>query len=249
VIFAHRLERESGGHETEGPNIREPEGGDIIIVGRNTFKEVVRGLHEGYLLPLNYIPPPPPPAELNKDGEVAAPTPPNPIPPAIPTSEYPSLADPSPFPDYTFTYMPSLHLLGIRHTPKRIYRFLTRRYMADEICEQVVACILQQSQREWSEEDSRHGQDEERYWPKTVSPVAEWREDVVVDTRIRPKLFWRQPSEVHEVYDYREPLAGLPPVDVEKLRPTEEELAEEQVRREQSPPTSLFGGPNPFGRL
>ena len=28
------------------------EGGDIIIVGRNMFKEIIRGIHDGYLLPL-----------------------------------------------------------------------------------------------------------------------------------------------------------------------------------------------------
>src|SRR5271169_4101169 len=174
-------------------------GGDIIVLGRNTFKEVIRGIHEGLLLPLNYEPPLQPEPEQPKPDEEqkesAKQPQPNPIDPAIPPSQYISLSDPpESIPEYIFAYIPSLHILGIRHTPKRIYRFLTRRYQADEICEQVVACILEQQSREWSEEDSQHGQNEQKYWPKTVAKDSEWREQIVLDSRIRPKLFWREPQ-------------------------------------------------------
>ena len=105
---------------------------------------------------------------MKKEGEEKPPPPKDLVLPAIPQSQYPSLPDPPPStPEYTFTYVPSLHILGIRHTPKRIYRFLTRRYVADEICEQVVACILEQAKREWTDEDVQHGRNEEKYWPKT----------------------------------------------------------------------------------
>ena len=233
MIFAHRSRRELGdGTESQ---IRETEGGDVIIVGRNTFKEIVRGVHEGYLLPLQYVPPP---AEPKKDEESVQKTP-IPVHPPIPTSEYPQLPDPSPSPTYTFTYIPSLHILGIRHTPKRIYRFLTRRFLADDICKQVVACILEQSQREWTDEDSQHGSNEEKYWPKTVAADAEWRELMVIDTRIRPKLLWRQPEEAHEVYDDRESLTPEFPVNAEELIPTEEELTQLQAEKER-PSASIF---------
>ena len=222
---------------------REREGGDVIVLGRNTFKEVVRGIHEGYLLPLDYVPPTPPEEptkegtekdESKKEGEDKPPPPKHRVLPAIPQSQYPSLPDPPPpIPEYIFTYVPSLHILGIRHTPKRIYRFLTRRYVADEICEQVVACVLEQLKREWTDEDVQHGKNEEKYWPKTVKPDSEWREDIVIDSRIRPKLFWRRPEPVEEIPDYREPMTEEKQLKVEELVPTEEEVARDQMLKTQ----------------
>jgi hypothetical protein len=252
VISKQRSKRESSSQED--PSIPlEREGGDVIVVGRNTFKEIVRGIHEGYLLPLDYVPPP---IEESKDdqtkgdGKTEKQPEPDPVLPAIPQTEYPSLPDPSPSnPEYTFTYVPSLHILGLRHTPRRIYRFLTRRYIADEICGQVVACVLEQSQREWREDDSAHGQDEERYWPKTVKSDAEWREAVHVDSRIRPKLLWRKPSDVAEIPDYREPSAPEDSVvKLEELRPTEEELARDKEVERENAAARLFMAPTPWNR-
>ncbi|KAF2145357.1 uncharacterized protein K452DRAFT_355835 [Aplosporella prunicola CBS 121167] len=48
--------------------------GDIVI-GRNTWKEYVRGLHEGWLGPLDAPPPPPPQPEPELAPEPASPTP------------------------------------------------------------------------------------------------------------------------------------------------------------------------------
>jgi len=231
-------------------------------LGRNTLKEVVRGIHEGYLLPSDYVPPipleeskkeEPEKEELKKEGEEKPPPPKDLVLPAIPQSEYPSLPDPPPStPEYTFTYVPSLHILGIRHTPKRIYRFLTRRYVADEICEQVVACILEQEKREWTDEDIQHGQNEEKYWPKTIKPDSEWREKIVIDPRIRPKLLWRRPEPVEEIPDYREPMTEERQVKVEELVPTEEELARDQMLKAQIDATKhaarIFTGPSPWSR-
>jgi hypothetical protein len=213
--------------------IKHSVGGDVIVLGRNTFKEVVRGIHEGLLLPPDYEPTPPPEPEPPKSDEGKKPeTPPhlpNFVDPAIPPSQYVSLSDPPETSTaYILTYIPSLHILGIRHTPRRIYRFLTRRYQADEICEQVVACILDQHKREWTDEDAQHGRNEERYWPKTIKPDAEWREDLVLDPRIRRQMFWRQPSEVQEVPDYREPSAAESPLKVEELVPTEDEVVRDE---------------------
>jgi hypothetical protein len=212
---------------------------------------LVRGIHEGYLLPLDYVPQRvvEAPKEV-KEGETSEPPPPpDPTLPPIPTSEYSSLPDPNPSnPEYTFTYIPSLHILGIRHTPKRIYRFLTRRYLADELCEQVVASILEQSQREWTDDDANHGANEEKYWPKTIKPDAEWREPMVIDSRIRPKLLWRQPTAVLEVQDYRQAsVPDDPVVKVEELRPTEEELEKDRVANAQFQAARLFNAPGPFG--
>ena len=79
---------------------REREGGDVILLGRNTFKEIVRGIHEGHLLPLDYVPPPPPEEpkkdepekeEEKKEGEEKPSPPKDQVLPAIPQSQYPSL--------------------------------------------------------------------------------------------------------------------------------------------------------------
>ena len=250
MIQQHRAQRESpSGEEPTLP--REREGGDVIIVGRNTFKEIIRGIHEGYLLPLDYVPTRPPVEAESKEGDEAKKSAaPDPVLPAIPQTQYSSFADPPlSNPDYTFTYVPSLHILGLRHTPRRIYRFLTRRYVADEICEQVVACILEQSQREWCEDDTKHGQQEERYWPKTVPRDAEWREQIIIDPRIRPKLLWRVPSDVSEVPDYRE--ASAPEDDkvrTEDLRPTEEEIARDKEVEAEHLSAKLFPAPSPWNR-
>ena len=238
-IFEHRGQQDLPVEQRR--IIREGEGGDIIVVGRNTFKEVIRGAHEGNLLPLDYVPPPAPPPETAKEGDKkddASPSPPATpdveILPAIPASEYPSLPDPPESPSYIFTYVPSLHILGIRHTPRRLYRFLTRRYLADEICAPIVAALLEQSEREWSEEDARRGEGEERFWPKTVKPDAEWRDELCVDSRIRPRLRWRKFSPVPPIPEMREQSAPTSrEFNVEELRPTEEEIARDERIREE----------------
>ena len=43
---------------------------------------------------------------------------------------------------------------------------------------------------------------------KLIKPDSEWREKIVIDPRIRPKLFWRRPEPVEEIPDYREPMTG-----------------------------------------
>lgn len=252
MIIEHRIRQDSPAEDIPSLIRRESEGGDVIVLGRNTFKEVVRGIHEGYLLPLDYAPPTPP-EEPKKEGEEQSSTPKDTVLPAIPTSQYSSLPDPPPStPEYIFTYVPSLHILGIRHTPRRIYRFLTRRYLADEICKQVVSCILEQPKREWSDEDPQRGQDEEKYWPKTVTKDSEWREEIVVDPRIRPKLLWREQQDVGEIPDYREAYASEIELKVEDLRPTEEEVARDQMLKTQADSTkdatSIFTGHSPWSR-
>ncbi len=167
--------RKSGIQEFDGPR------GDIII-GRHTWKEYVRGVHEGWLGPLTEPPKPAPetPVEEStpptKEGEPAFETVPGitllsepreasseekqaeendpkvgekpkkrPQPkPFLTTLEYkisptppelPALLDPSQpisFP----------HILGFLNTPKRLWRFLHRRELADSIGREVAATIL-----------------------------------------------------------------------------------------------------------
>jgi import inner membrane translocase subunit TIM54 len=247
-IVYHREQREGSAEEERGRALRETEGGDIIVVGRNTFKEVVRGINEGYLGPLETTLLETPPVDPeNTDAKPVQLT----LPP-VPTSQYMSLDDPaSPIPNYTFTYVSSLHILGFRHTPLRIYRFLTRRYVAEEIGKQVAACILSQQEREWCGEDSHKGESEEHYWPKTVGKDSELRDTVVVDPRIQSRLLWRIAQPTEEVPDYREATAPDDSVvNVEELVPTEEELNRQQILSQTQsasffrPAVKMFPGQN-----
>lgn len=167
--------------------------GDLVL-GRHTWKEYIRGLHEGWLGPLE--PPPDPPLEpvsptenaLPLDGQPAinsaSPTPnsekaesqsptseeesQNPeIPkekekPKQPTQQPPYIFPPaypvaSPAPSVPESLPPSTnlpfpHLLGFFNTPVRIYRFLNRRYLADDTGRQVAALVLASRIGNWSEE-------------------------------------------------------------------------------------------------
>lgn len=166
------VRRQSGVIEYDGPR------GDIIL-GRHTWKEYVRGLHEGWLGPLTE--PPKPVVEEAAKPEDATPEPePTPIEtlpgitihsttseePLPPASETPKAEDkpknapkPAPFiPTSAYTsatlplelpaqFSPSTpitfpHILGFLNTPKRMYRFLNRRAMADSIGRETAAIIL-----------------------------------------------------------------------------------------------------------
>ncbi len=167
--------------------------GDIVI-GRHTWKEYVRGLHEGWLGPLD--PPPPPPAEpsatsppadsallepststtspppddpqptqddpsptstpsldpaadekateTKKAKEAEKPKPTTPTPPYIPTTDYATspTAPTIPTAFAPSTPLPLPHILGFLNTPTRIYRFLTRRHLADAIGRETAAVVL-----------------------------------------------------------------------------------------------------------
>jgi import inner membrane translocase subunit TIM54 len=124
--------------------------GDVVI-GRNTWKEYIRGLHEGWLGPLA-APPEPEPSpitrsegesdpkkeETNKPNGPPQPRPHNtpddypasPLPLLIPAELAPSI--PIPFP----------HILGFLNTPTRMVRFFNRRALADKIGRDVAAVCL-----------------------------------------------------------------------------------------------------------
>lgn len=172
-----RIRRQNGVQDFDGPQ------GDIVI-GRHTWKEYVRGLHEGWLGPLKA--PGPPLTEkaleeqalaestdskgstdnLSKDAselssvELEA----KPVgtdssnsdapvdkakkqlqpPPFISTSAYETASTSSHLPS---SFDPSIpisfpHILGFTHTPLRLYRFLNRRHLADEIGRETAAIIL-----------------------------------------------------------------------------------------------------------
>ncbi|KAJ5522060.1 hypothetical protein N7527_006175 [Penicillium freii] len=172
--------------------------GDLVI-GRHTWKEYIRGLHEGWLGPLDA--PAPPPEELTADTskDVSAEKPASlanpeitsidspefseekkdeipepkieepekeeekeeekPAKPAGPTpayiypSEYPSAILPHTLPQSfdSSTPVEFPHLLGFLNTPIRVYRFLTQRYLAEEVGRDVAALVLANSARPYRE--------------------------------------------------------------------------------------------------
>lgn len=159
-----------------------------LVVGRTTWKEYVRGLHEGWLGP------PRKPAELVAAEAAAAeleaklkaekaesePEPPK-------TDSTPK-RPPQPQPynkvaDYTVSELPANapevlgpavavqfpHLLGFLNTPIRLWRFMHRRRVADDIGRQVAALCLATAQTEFKTGEIEHALDyEEGNWVKTV---------------------------------------------------------------------------------
>ena len=154
-------------------NIRESDqpGGDLVL-GRHTWKEYVRGLHEGWLGPS--VPPPEPtpdpitapesipdtPAPDTSDDASPQATPdeppqkeeepskpkkkPWPPEPYIHPTAYPSAPTPQSLPSSLppSTALPLPHLLGFLNTPIRIARFLNKRQLADDTGRQIAAFIL-----------------------------------------------------------------------------------------------------------
>ena len=165
--------------------------GDVII-GRNTWKEYIRGLHEGWLGPLD---PPKSPTDAAQEAtssntlgtttpeqptstEFSTDTPLTPVDDASPTAPVTPLTTPEPekpaeeeskkpakkeqLPPFNTTAsygtsvlspncppelppsttIPFPHLLGFLNTPTRMYRFLNRRHLADDIGRQTAAAVL-----------------------------------------------------------------------------------------------------------
>ncbi|PNY29320.1 Mitochondrial import inner membrane translocase subunit tim54 [Tolypocladium capitatum] len=168
--------------------------GDIVI-GRHTWKEYMRGLHEGWLGPLDAPPQPEPvvvetePAteEAIPGDEAAEKTeekgqekkdekpsrPPQPRPHNAP-EDYASASIPAHIPvEFSpSTPIPFPHRLGFSHTLVRLGRFLNRRKLADNIGREVAAACFAAS-REWRSVDGQYEQQlvyelEEKDWPKSV---------------------------------------------------------------------------------
>ncbi|KAK5168265.1 mitochondrial import inner membrane translocase subunit tim54 [Saxophila tyrrhenica] len=253
------MRERNGTHEFDGV------AGDLVI-GRNTWKEYVRGLHEGWLGPAdapkqpepeegsdvqtaNHVPGVPslgdaavkaagnmasqqgaesapseatPESQTTDDASPAAdakqeeetkeeeekPKPRQP-PPYIQPTAYPSASLSKSTPE---TLGPSIgiqfpHILGFRNTPIRIYRFLTRRHLADSICQDVAAAVLAShgsysTSLAASDDDSTPGapeqskvlqHEESNWWKTTFQPRKEheesvWIEEIVLDDRIASRM-------------------------------------------------------------
>ncbi|KAI9768372.1 MAG: mitochondrial import inner membrane translocase subunit tim54 [Geoglossum simile] len=244
------------------PDIQEFNGmrGDIIL-GRHTWKEYVRGLHEGWLGPVDpTLPPPPESAPLDpvttefaqsgtttqepqidepESSTVTSPLdPPSPLESPKPNPDTLHFISPSQYPDSPTppsippsfspsTPIPFPHVLGFLNTPTRLYRFLTRRYLADAIGRQVSSIVLAPGVQRWDTERSTSESDsgelvetagsgpiraaleqEEVDWRKDVrrrdkdqeGQERVWLDDLVLDPRIAGRMtrFVALPREEEE---------------------------------------------------
>ena len=189
-------------------------GGDLII-GRHTWKEYIRGLHEGWLGPIQ----PPPAQVLNEakasDQETPSSTPeneqseekktppkPSPGPPYITPKEYPQVTAtglPSELP--TSSVISNPHLIGFLKTPLRLYRFLNRRQLAEDQGREVVDLLLTgipwsyEKDTDWEQKEILE-EEEQNYHKSTREPNPEsepdrerpWTEEIVVDDRIGSRM-------------------------------------------------------------
>ncbi|GMF78630.1 unnamed protein product [Aspergillus oryzae] len=159
--------------------VEEPVPKGDLIIGRNTWKEYIRGLHEGWLGPLD---PPQPPlstdvpspsegAETNgspddtptaensekkeepekKDEKPSKPT--GPTPAYITPADYSSQSLPRSLPQSLDGSVPIQfpHILGFLNTPIRIYRYLNQRYLADSVGREVAGIVLASTTRPYSD--------------------------------------------------------------------------------------------------
>jgi import inner membrane translocase subunit TIM54 len=179
--------------------------GDVVI-GRHTWKEYLRGMHEGWLGPLA------PPAEPEPLVTLEAPTEDKPA-EDKPAEDKPAEEEqkpkrpPQPKPhnttaDYPNSILPQLtpnefnpsapirepHLLGFLNTPTRLYRFFNRRKLADDIGREVAAvclCTYREFQQLTPESDAspttadqpQWEQQKELAWEEKDWLKSVWKED------------------------------------------------------------------------
>ncbi|KAL2828947.1 mitochondrial import inner membrane translocase subunit Tim54 [Aspergillus cavernicola] len=148
-----------GVRDEPGPN------GDLVI-GRHTWKEYIRGLHEGWLGPLDPPAAPEEPfanevPEVPTDGNTESPSvpeqaeekkeeekkpakPTGPTPAYIAPADYSSQSLPSSLPQSLEGSAPIVfpHILGFLNTPIRLYRYLNQRHLADSVGRDVAAVVI-----------------------------------------------------------------------------------------------------------
>lgn len=259
------VRQKSGIREFEGPR------GDIVI-GRHTWKEYVRGVHEGWLGPVKE--PLKPQAEqslgdsqnategteepgnttldestdsIPKEAETPEEKPKksSKVPAFISTKDYELAAAPVELPDELDPSAPiSLpHILGFLNTPRRLYRFLNRRTLADSIGRDTAAIILSTYRPYHSVPTSTPFPDEpdsSSPYPDQVStsPEAEqqlalieeekeWHKSVRVRKDDEPERTWLEPMILDARIASRMRRAELTPEDEARSKTivvTEEEI-------------------------
>lgn len=284
------VRKNQGIKEWKNDEGREGMAGEIVI-GRHTWKEYIRGLHEGWLGPLD-IPTPPaaeqapaavleqplvepvapkdfPPASSETPSDETSPTtpptpepekkeeePPKPTkpkrpPPFMTPEQYPSATASPNLPDDlpSTTTLPFPHILGISHTPIRIYRYLTRRHLQDDIGRRVAAAVLDirkpysTSVPSPAEDDPSHTLheletpflNEEGEWFKTVrkrAAKAEKEGKTEADREPGEEWIWTEPMVLDQRIVSRMSKFDMDKGDEEYWRLKMKNLEAERLRRE-----------------
>lgn len=193
-----------------------PERGGDIVIGRHTWKEYIRGLHEGWLGPL--APPPEPKPEeaqppqstledpltsqTSDSPESTAPEEPekkDPPPPPSKLKKQPPPFNTPPYtedqisPSITRQFDPALplsfvHLLGFLNTPVRFLDFVQKRYVAEHLGSQVAAFILNPEREFTTQEPTK----DERSWLEqtwTRAPNREHSSNLKVENYNQEQLY------------------------------------------------------------
>ncbi|PKX92593.1 Tim22-complex subunit TIM54 [Aspergillus novofumigatus IBT 16806] len=155
--------------------VEEPGPKGDLVIGRHTWREYIRGLHEA--APVEEPSIPVEGSETPADGMSAAENtekkeeaekkddkpakPSGPTPAYISPAEYSSRGLPPTLPQSleSSVPIPFPHLLGFLNTPIRFYRYLNRRHLADEIGREVAGLVLASSSRPYH--DSSFSSDSE----------------------------------------------------------------------------------------
>ncbi|KAK9454690.1 mitochondrial import inner membrane translocase subunit Tim54 [Dipodascopsis uninucleata] len=90
-------------------------------------------------------------------------------------------------------YVPHPHILGVRNTPIRIYRFFNKRELADQVGRATASAALGKQRTFIPLIDKNQGIEEENEWPPKWKETAleknsEWMQDIVIDDRIAERL-------------------------------------------------------------
>ena len=175
--------------------------GDIVI-GRHTWKEYMRGLHEGWLGPLSapahaILPPEPEPSTA--DGESAPPPKKKPrqIPPYNTPEEYESSPLPPTLPDELAPNapIPLPHILGFLNTPTRLRRYFNQRALADRVGREVAAVCLAHYREYGRDENTAAVADEGGGGSGGDGAVRELETTLAVEERDWPKRVWKAADE------------------------------------------------------
>lgn len=188
-----------------------------IVVGRHTWKEYIRGLHEGWLGPLDApalpeIETKPAPIEAvpetpmiaegeqkdkpeepkeekkEEDKDKKPERPPQPLPYNTP-NDYSTASLPVQIPSEfsPSNPIPFPHRLGFRHTFVRLNWFFNRRKLADEIGREVAAVCFAASSRDWREADGQYEQQLTLKNEENNWVKTVWKEDEVKDQDAPPE--------------------------------------------------------------
>lgn len=239
--------------------------GDLIL-GRHTWKEYVRGLHEGWLGPLDPSagnpadsltstavefsdplpqatsspenPPSSDPSTSSPDSTTLAqntasphtspqpsdpaPSPkknPSATPPYILPPDYASATiPPSTPPSLTPTLvLPLPHLLGFLSTPTRLYRFLTRRHLADATGASVAALVLATESRPYTSTTNLSSTENDVPSPSSSSNIS------------KPRPRWEQEDVLRDEEAEWHKIAWTDDKDAEKERPRERVWREDMI--------------------